>query len=135
MAVTYSVSQIIGKTLIARRHIELYRGGNLGIQAFASVAPGQPVGVVDSYVGGTGGVPLYWMFVDGSGIPYFARHGEGYFDINSLQQQGALTVQEQQAAESETVVDTVLAGFGDIAKYGLMLFAGVALFKVLRNGN
>lgn len=97
----YSADQIIGKTLIARRPVKLYRYPSATAATVYTVQPGQSVGKVYSWTGG-GAAPLYWMFYDQNGKTYYALHQEGAFDIEALQDQGALTVEEVREQENPT---------------------------------
>lgn len=120
---TYSANEIIGKTLIARRPVNLYRAANDNAQSIYEVEPGQNVGKVYSYLspGDTRSV-LYWQFYDQNGRPYYAKHLTGNFDISSLSEQGALTVEEQaeQAAEAEqTTSDKIFSTIKLLALYGV----------------
>jgi len=119
---TYSATEIIGKTLIARQPVNLYRAANDSAQKIYTVEPGQTVGKVYSYLSpGQNRSSLYWAFYDESGRPYYARHITGNFDISSLSEQGALTVQEQAQQEAEaqmTTSDKIFRLIKLIALYG-----------------
>jgi hypothetical protein len=121
---TYSADQIIGKSLIARKRVALYRASALNSgESFASVDPGDLVGVVYSYVGGRNGLPLFWQFLSSSGSSYYALHEEGAFDVESLQDQGVLTTQEQQQQqeeENQSPFDKVLGLFASGGKWILI---------------
>lgn len=99
---TYSVDQIIGKTLIAKKPIDLVRYGSDNAPVIYTVKSGQTVGIVYSYLlPNENRSSLYWSFDDADGRPYYAKHGIGFFDVKALQDSGALTVTEQAAAEAE----------------------------------
>lgn len=121
----YNAEDIVGKTLFAKRAVDLSRsaGGNTVFTAKA----GDALGVVYSWVTkeSSDGMKLYWMFYDANKRPYYAKHETGAFDVNSLTQQGVTTTLEQIKAEkrdSETLPDKIgrwlgigLLGFGVIS--------------------
>jgi hypothetical protein len=104
---TFNAGDVIGKTLIAKKNIPLVRQPADDAQVIYNVSPGQSVGNVDTFL-----LPnenrnsLYWSFKDANGKSYFAKHAVGNFDVKELQQQGLLTLQEQQAAEIEASLST-----------------------------
>jgi hypothetical protein len=128
---TFSANEIIGKTLIAKRPIDLYRAANDSAQIIYTVEPGQTVGKVYSYLApGAQRSVLYWAFYDETGRPYYSKHKTGNYDISSLSEQGALTVQEQaeQAAEAElTTGDKILRLIKNIA----LIAAGAYLLNTI----
>ena len=128
---TFKASDIIDKTLIAKRAVNLYRLPEDGAPVIYTVAPGQTVGKVFTYLtAGLNRQNLYWGFYDANGKPYYAEHKTGYFDIKALSEQGALTLAEQQAAAVEASMTT-----GDkIFKFvqnALLLGAGVYLLNTI----
>ena len=120
---TYSANEIIGKTLIAKRPVELYRAANDSATSIYTVEPGQTIGKVFTYLSpGTNRKYLYWGFYDENNRAYYTPHITGNFDISSLNEQGALTVQEQaeQAAEAEqTTSDKIFKLVKLLALYGV----------------
>ena len=96
---TFNADQIIGKTLIAKKPIDIYRSATDGANVVYTVSPNQSIGKVFSYL-----LPsanrnnLYWQFIDSNGKYYYTEHQTGAYDVKDLQDQGALTVQDQQAA-------------------------------------
>jgi hypothetical protein len=136
---TYSVNQIIGKTLIAKRRIDLYRGSQLpNGNSFAFVAAGGSVGVVYSYITVDG--LFFWMFLDNTNTAYYAPHGVGFYDISALQQQGALNTQqvlEQQQEQQNSIFPDlpsfdILPDFNDIIlPVGLLILGVTAIKKLL----
>ena len=126
---TYNAEQIIGKTLIAKRPVKLYRFADDSAPVIYTVEPGNNVGVVYSYLNPSDKrQTIYWAFYDSNNKPYFAPHKTGDYDIKTLSEQGALTVvqQAQQAAEQNlTTTDKV---FKLVQKY-LLIGAGVYLLN------
>lgn len=128
---TFKASDIIDKTLIAKRAVNLYRLPEDGAPVIYTVAPGQTVGKVFTYLtAGPNRLNLYWGFYDANGKPYYAEHKTGYFDIKALSEQGALTLAEQQAAAVEASMTT-----GDkifrFVQNALLLGAGVYLLNTI----
>jgi hypothetical protein len=104
---TFNAGDVIGKTLIAKRNIPLVRQPADDAQVIYNVSPGQSVGNVDTFLlPNENRSSLYWSFKDANGKNYFAKHAVGNFDVKELQQQGLLTLQEQQAAEIEASLST-----------------------------
>jgi hypothetical protein len=99
---TFSVDQIVGKTLIANRNTSVYDAPYDSANVIATITAGNPVGVVYSYLEpdpADGRTQLFWMFQDASGGYYYVPHAVGQFNISSLVQQGVLT--DQQIAQSQ----------------------------------
>jgi hypothetical protein len=104
---TFNAGDVIGKTLIAKKNIPLVRQPADDAQVIYNVLPGQSVGNVDTFLlPNENRSSLYWSFKDANGKNYFAKHAVGNFDVKELQQQGLLTLQEQQAAEIEASLST-----------------------------
>jgi hypothetical protein len=102
MAATYSADQIIGKTLVARRNVELKRLPSDTAPVTYTVKPGQTVGVVYSYLlPKAGRSTLYWQFIDANGNYFYAPHKEGIYDIDIIKTQGGKTTEEKRKEEEE----------------------------------
>ena len=128
---TFSADQIIGKTLIARRPVNLYRNASDSANSVYTVDPGQAVGKVYSYLApGENRSTVYWAFYDDQQRSYYTPHIQGNFDIQALGDQGALTVTEQQAAEQEAEMSTTDKAFRLIKNIALYA-AGAYLLKAL----
>jgi hypothetical protein len=94
----FSASDIIGKTLIAKNRIPIFRSRN-DIKPFAFINAGQPVGIVYSYLAPNYDHPnLWWMFKSNNKI-YYAEHKEGNFDISALKNQGVISTDEKTKIE------------------------------------
>ena len=107
---TYTADSIIGKTLFAKKSIQLKRTPADAAAAVFTVSPGGQVGIVNSYINPKEGrnKNLYWQFQDQNNTPFYAEHTEGAFDIKALGAQGAVsleTQQEQAAAENQSWFD------------------------------
>ena len=142
---SYSADQIIGKVLVAKKPVPVYDLPPYNTQAvqIAVVKPGQTVGTVYSWVGGTPGKFLTWQFYGNNNKAYYAAQVPGYYDVQSLKDQGALTTAEvtaQKADEDKSALDKFLEsltqGAGKIGKYVLIGGAAlIALNIVLKNRN
>lgn len=129
---TFSAADIIGKTLNAKKTVEVYRYNDLTKPVY-KVKPGQIVGVVYSYLmPKEGREVLYWMFYDANKKPYYTKQEPGLYDIKSLRDQGVLTALEEENKNSETTGDKILK----LIKTGLFIGAGAyVLVNVLSQGN
>ena len=133
MSDTINAGDVIGKTLIGRTRISVFRDASNSAVSFATVAAGQPVGVVDSYLmPGENRAVMWWMFKDPSNQFYYTPHKVNYFDVSDLKKQGVLTVDEKLRAEQE-VIDRENLPWWEflVKKYGVwILLAGLA-FKAV----
>jgi hypothetical protein len=130
---TFSADQIIGKTLIAKKPVPLYRSASK-IDPFITVPEGKTVGVVYSYVGGTGS-PLFWMFyakVANVEKAYYAEHIDDAFDIKALKDQGVQTTREIEQAKQEENLSTGDKILEYFKKYAMWAGIGLAGFLVFR---
>lgn len=128
---TFNADQIIGKTLIAKSQVPLYRLPNDGAEVVFNVSPGQNLGIVYSYLSpGPNRTNLYWMFKDANNKFYYSEHKQGIYDVKELANQGALTLEQQQAAAIEANLTT-----GDkifrLIKNTLLIGAGVYLVNTI----
>lgn len=107
---TYSAGSIIGKTLVAKRAVTAYNLPADNASPVADYDPGDTIGVVTSYLEANpaaGRSYFYWQFMSYDGNYYYVPHHSGDFDIGSLQDQGVLTTQQQQAAAAEVNKSTI----------------------------
>jgi len=103
MAQVFSADSIIGKTLIAAKPVSITRFASDTAPVVFTVSPGQPVGVVDSYLKpGTGRSRLWWQFRDNTGRFYYSEQVTGNYSLTALKDQGVLTTKEEtEKAEAE----------------------------------
>lgn len=123
MDATFSAADIVDKTLTARTAVKVYYDATDKAVAFGSVAAGEPVGVVYSWLDpapSQGRSGLWWMFRNSTGVFYYAPHASSNFDISELKKQGVITI-------AEKVKDADLAALPWyeqlIKKYGIWLIA------------
>lgn len=120
----FTADQIIGKNLVAREPVRIYRSASDQAAAVYTVPTGGSVGTVTSYL-----MPsatrnnFFWVFQDSSGREYYTIHQPGRYDITSLQQQGALTLQQQQE-ELQEKTKTLQAKIFDTVKMLALYGAG-----------
>jgi hypothetical protein len=128
---TFNAADIIGKTLVAKSQVPLYRLPNDNAEIVYTVSPGQSLGVVQSFLlPGTNRNNLYWQFKDQNNNFYYSEHKQGIYDVKELSNQGALTLQQQQAAATEANLTT-----GDkifrLIKNALLIGGGVYLVNTI----
>lgn len=121
MDTTFSAAQIVDKTLTAKRTVYVYRDATDVAKSYGKVDPGNPVGVVLSWLDPKAGrSKLWWVFRDGSGGYYYTPHDNGIFDVADLKAQGAITVTDQREKEE---FDDLPWYEQLIKKYGIYLLA------------
>ena len=128
---TFNAADIIGKTLVAKSQVPLYRLPNDNAAIVYTVSPGQSLGIVQSFLlPGLNRTNLYWQFKDQNNNFYYSEHKQGIYDLKELSDQGALTLQQQQAAAVEANLTT-----GDkifrLIKNALLIGAGVYLVNTI----
>lgn len=128
---TFNAADIIGKTLVAKTQVPLYRLPNDDAEIVYTVSPGQSLGVVQSFLlPGTNRTNLYWQFKDQNNNFYYSEHKQGIYDVKELSNQGALTLQQQQDAATEANLTT-----GDkifrLIKNALLIGGGVYLINTI----
>ena len=102
---TYTVNQIIGKTLIASKDTKLYSGVKGTPSVVGTVKAGQPIGVVFSYITPDRADGRSWLMFESSYIPGTAA--KVYYAPNEvasgsgLTEQGTLTLEEERKREEE----------------------------------
>lgn len=132
---TYSADDIIGKTLIAKKSVNIKRNATDISPVVYVASPSESIGVVYSYL-----LPnnqrstLYWQFLDENDKPYYVAHQSGLFDIKSLSSQGALTIEEKKEAADAAAESTSDKIFRYV-KNGAILAAAVYLAKTLIEKN
>lgn len=122
----YEAKDIIGKSLIARKQINVYSLPDAKAQyKIAIVLPGNSCGVVYSYIQKPDG--LYWMFYNNT-KPYYIKHSTGAFDVNSLKIQGVLTTEQKKEAERLENLNWIERQFEDLKQGGkkALIIVGVS---------
>lgn len=133
---TFSADQIVNKALIAKKPVPVYDlpfYDKLSKQ-IAVIKPGDTIGVVYSWVGGTPGKPLNWQFKGNAGKMYYVAHVKGYFDVQALRDQGVQTTAEiqQEQKESEQSTGDKLTAYlkksGNVLLYGGLAIVALSVF-------
>lgn len=132
---TYSAGDIINKTLIAKVKVPIYSSAQDSAIKIGEVQPGNPVGVVYSYLepnANFGRSRLWWQFMR-NGSYYYAPNLPGYYDESALRQQGVLTELEKIEAEQEAAAMANNPWYINIIRkygiYALVAIFGVAIIK------
>ena len=129
----FTADQIIGKTLIAKIPVKITRVADDNANIIFTAEPGESIGVVQSYLlPGTNRKTLYWVFKDSNGRFYYTSHKPGKFNIEALQAEGALTLQQQQAAAEEknkTLSQRIFASIQNLALIGAGAYIIANYFK------
>ena len=124
---TFNVDDIVDKTLIAKVKIPIKRYAEDNAPIVYTVNPGSSVGVVYSWLmPNANRVNMWWVFKDSNDKFYYTEHKKDIYDVTALQQQGALTLAQQQDAATEANLTT-----GDkifrLIKNALLIGGGVYL--------
>lgn len=131
MADLYSVSDIVGKTLIANTRVPYYASANDSAAPLGYVNAGYPVGVVYSWLDPNPAynrVGLWWIFQKNGSFIY-APQRIGLYNIGALNQQGVISTEEKIKQEQEAAR---IASMGVVEqyiyKYGkYILFTAIAI--------
>ena len=127
---TYTADQIIDKTLIGLKPVDVKLEPLDSAAIDHTIATGNPVGVVASWVTDTNGA-VWWQFYDSFENPYYVKHAVGEFSIQSLQDQGAVTVKQATAAAAAANTSTI-DKIGVLAKtYLPWIIGGYIMVKVV----
>lgn len=125
---TVTADKIIGKGLIAKVTVSKLNGS---LQKIGTFAPGDPVGVVYSYI--QRGTNLYWMIQPTNNAAFYVLHGAGRFEItddikNAIREQQQ--ERERERRESEIQQKGAIPYYFE--KYGKIVLA-VAVGAYLLN--
>lgn len=135
---TYSANQILDKNLIAKNDTLIYHGDLK--TPFRTVAAGNPIGRVYSYLRATGatGKNALMMYdnADYTGTPFYVLDESGGIDTSFLNDQGTLTVAaETKLQQDEAAKANDPAGYY-LKKYGLpVLLIGGGIYLVAKLGS
>lgn len=125
------VGQVYDKSLFATKQIKLYRRQN-SPEVVYTVQPGGHVGVVYSHV--MNGLELWWMFYDKNGKAYYAKHEDGAFSWQALQQQGTKTTDEIVKEQTpKTALDSVLETASNLIKPAVIAIAAYYAIKAFQS--
>jgi hypothetical protein len=128
----YSVSQLIGKTLYAKKEVPLFATTG-STKPYAIVKPGNYIGILNSWIEKNG--VLYFLFKYGAGEQFVIKYETGAVDTSNLAAQGAKTVEQERKAEEEKQL--LQSGFSGkfeyfIKKYGLYLIGAILASQAIK---
>jgi len=124
----YSADQIIGKTLQAVSPVPIRRAAMDSSPVVYTVPTGQPVGVVTSFLlPKLGRNTLYWEFKDSAGRFYYTPQAPGMYNVQSLENQGAITVKEATAAAAAAANPPGITDFIQKNLRFIVIVAGIAI--------
>lgn len=123
MPSTITADQVIGKTLHARTRVDVKKLPFDNQPTLYTVAPGNAIGVVYSWVNPTSGRKnLWWEIQQEDGSSVWVEHYPGRFDTTKLEQQGVTTL-EDQAWQEKPVLQKALT-------IGAYILGGWAAIKI-----
>lgn len=128
----YSLAQLIGKTLYAKKNVPLF-STTASTKPFATVKPGNYIGVLDSWIEKNG--VLFLLFKYGAGNQFVIKYEPGLIDTNNLAGQGAKTIEQEKKAEDQKVLlESGLTGKIEyfITKYGLYLIGAIIAGQAIK---
>ncbi len=131
MAKIYSAADIIGNNLVAKNPVKIYRRASDNAAPVYTVAVGNSVGIVYSYLQPNANRKgLWWVFLDQNKKQYYTPHSESNFDLNSLNSQGIETIDDQTRRAKEAAEIAAKGKFVYyFERYGkVALWAAVGLF-------
>ena len=136
MSNQFRADQIIGKSLVAREPVNIYRVPDDNATPVYFVRSGETVGTVTSYLNpGPGRNTLYWVFRDVNGRNYYTQHRPGMYDVPSLQSQGALTTAEELQAEQEknkTTAEKIFTKAQNLLLIGALVYLAAQIIRAKR---
>lgn len=102
----YSIGDLLDKTIMADRKVYIYDNPTAGAKPIAYVEAGRPVGVLWSWLNinpAMGRDRIWLIFYPPNSFSqyYYAPYNDGDFDWSYVQQQGVLTVIQEQQQEAE----------------------------------
>lgn len=130
----FSASDIIGKTLIAKKDTPVFSTPTETGKPLIVIKKGQTIGIVYSYLAPNANrSKLYWMFESQANKkPYYVAHNIGNFDVKSLYDQGVKTTKEKQQ-EEEDKNKTTAEKISDTLKN--FLYLGLGAYVVVNLGS
>lgn len=119
----YEIGQLLDKTIIAARKVNVYRYAVAGAQPVGYVQAGQPIGVLFSYLAPdfSKGRDRYWLQfypADDDGYYYVVPYNDGDYDWSNIQQQGAITLLDQQNQQNQQDIDDQTPWYEKLFNWG-----------------
>lgn len=127
---TYSAADIIGKNLVAKTKVNIYKGSDF-YTPINYVNAGVTVGTVYSYLNSNAQRPyLIWMFKDANNNFYYAKHIPGQLKLDEFTEATSLEQQQQEAEEaSQTTGDKVLSLVQKVAIGAALVYLAATFIK------
>jgi len=128
---TFNAADLIGKTLIAKKTTNILRLPKSNAPSVYKAQAGETIGVVYSYL-----LPnnernnIFWMFEDSNGKTYYVEHSAGKFDVKSLEDQGALSLEDKKDKE-DAANETISNKIFRYVKNGFLLAASAYVLKAI----
>lgn len=100
MAKTYSAADVIGKTLLAAKSVDVFLSPQDNAKPVKTFPKNTVIGIVDTWIApSTYRKHFYWVFqTSKSGVPYYVRHEKNHLKFAG---EPPLTVKELQKLEDE----------------------------------
>ena len=138
MAEIFNAADIVNKTLIAQTKVPVYRYPYSGAEIIGYINPGNPVGVVYSYLSPDAAKErddLFWMFAPapGGASYYYTEQKPGYYSVSALKQQGVISTEEKIKQEQEKQDALNQPWYMNMLKTALPWVAGIAIAAVVIN--
>lgn len=116
----FSASEIIDKTLIAKKPVTVYKGFPFSKDVY-KVYPGQEVGRVYSFIYPSNKSQLFWELTNKKGdlANSYVMHESGAFDMQALKDQGAKSEADKTEAKEDKDVAWYIKKYG--TKIGLLI--------------
>lgn len=138
MAEIFNAADIVNKTLVAQTKVPVYRYPFSTAEILGYVNPGNPVGVVYSFLEpdlSKNRNNLFWMFApsQGGASYYYAEQKPGYYSVSALKQQGVISTNEKIAQQQKEQEQANQPWYINILKTALPWVAGIAIAAVIIN--
>lgn len=131
----FNLTSIIGKPLTAKVATKLYRTASDDAKPYASIAAGQYMGTLYSWINPSNRTKSLWLaFYDTNNKPYYVKYATNLVNSAELKKQGVKTVEEE-TREAKDKLD--LETKGPIAfyveKYVPWVIAGFFAVPILKD--
>lgn len=129
----YDLSQLVNKKLYARQKVNARSDASTSGRLLYTFQPKEFIGVIFSAVSRPDGT---WLQVDrnlaGNTVSFFVKASAAGLDVDSLRDQGAMTVQEEARAEEEASKTTGDKIFETLEKFGVLAALAFVTLKLAK---
>jgi len=102
MGKSYTIKDLLDKPLIAKKATKLYRLPYDSAKHYASVAAGQPLGTLYSWINPNANTKYVWFsFYDSKNKPYYVPYKPNLLNSDDLKRQGVKDVETQTKEKKE----------------------------------